>query len=173
MKQSRKKYFEKAFLSKMLLMLFFCFVSVAFIQAQTVTGTVTDTNGEPLIGVSVVVKGTTVGQMTDIDGKYSIAAGNQNATLVFSLVGYTKQERTVGSQTVINIQLAEDSKLLEEVVVIGFQTQKKVNLTAAVSNIDSKTFENRPVSNIGQALIGASPGLNINIEGEILIKFRI
>lgn len=165
MKQFRKKYFKEAFLPKMLLMLFFCFVSIASIQAQTVTGTVTDVSGEPLIGVSVVVKGTTVGQMTDIDGKYSIVVGNVNTTLVFSFIGYTKQEILVGDKTVINVKMAEDSELLDEVVVIGFQTQKKVNLTAAVSNIDSKTFENRPVSNIGQALIGASPGLNINIEG--------
>lgn len=144
-------------------MLFFCFVSVAFIQAQTVTGTVTDANGEPLIGVSVVVKGTTVGQMTDIDGKYSIVVDNQKSTLVFSLMGFAKQEISVGSQTVINVKLQEDSKLLDEVVVIGFQTQKKVNLTGAISSVGSDVLENRPVANIGQALQGVVPNLNISI----------
>ncbi|GAB6009936.1 SusC/RagA family TonB-linked outer membrane protein [Dysgonomonas reticulitermitis] len=163
MKQSRKKYFGKVFSQRMLLMLFFCFISVAFIQAQTVTGTVTDANGEPLIGVSVVVKGTTVGQMTDIDGKYSIAVGNQKATLVFTFMGYTKQEISVGSQSVINVKLEEDSKLLEEVVVVGFQTQKKANLTGAVTAVGAEVFENRPVANIGQALQGVVPNLNIGI----------
>ncbi|MFT4222290.1 SusC/RagA family TonB-linked outer membrane protein [Dysgonomonas sp.] len=163
MKQFRKKYFKEAFLPKMLLMLFFCFVSIAFIQAQTVTGTVTDASGEPLIGVSVVVKGTTVGQMTDIDGKYSIVVGNQKATLVFTLIGYTKQEISVGSETVINVKLQEDSQLLEEVVVVGFQTQKKVNLTGAVSSVGADVFENRPVTNVGQALQGVIPNLNIGI----------
>lgn len=164
MKQFRKKYFEGVFLSKkILLMLFFCFVSMAFIQAQTVTGTVTDVSGEPLIGASVVVKGTTVGQMTDIDGKYSIAIGSQKATLVFTLMGFAKQEIAVGSQTMINVKLQEDSQLLEEVVVVGFQTQKKVNLTGAVSSVGADVFENRPVASIGQALQGIVPNLNISM----------
>lgn len=134
-------------------------------QSKRITGTVKDATGEALIGVSVVVKGTSQGGITDFEGRFSLPVDKTNAVLVFSYIGYATQEVAVGNQTVINVTLKEDSKLLEEVVVIGFQSQKKVNLTAAVSNIDSKTFENRPVSNIGQALIGASPGLNISIEG--------
>ncbi|NDV59057.1 TonB-dependent receptor [Bacteroides sp. 519] len=134
-------------------------------QTKSISGTVTDNNNEPLIGVSVVVKGTSNGTITNIDGGYTIQVPDAKTVLVFSYVGYNNQEITVGNQTVINVVMAEDSKLLEEVVVIGFQSQKKVNLTASVANIDSKTFENRPVSNIGQALIGAAPGLNISIEG--------
>lgn len=133
-------------------------------QNKRITGTVVDAYGEPLIGVSVIVKGTSNGTITNIDGGFDLPV-DDNAVLVFSYVGYSNQEVKVGNQTTINVTLSEDTELLEEVVVIGFQTQRKVNLTASVANIDSKAFENRPVSNIGQALIGAAPGLNISIEG--------
>jgi len=139
-------------------------------QSKTISGIVIDTNNEPLIGVSVSVKGTTVGTMTGLNGDYSIIVPDSKSVLVFSFLGYQKREITVENQTAINITLSEDAELLDEVVVIGFQAQKKVNLTAAVSNVDSKTFENRPVSNIGQALQGAVPGLNINIEGGAMDK---
>ncbi|MDR0824218.1 MAG: TonB-dependent receptor [Prevotella sp.] len=140
------------------------FISAASAGAQNIiTGTVTDESNEPLIGVSVAVKNTTKGTMTDLDGKYSITVNDQNTVLVFSLVGYTKQERKVGSQTVINISLAEDTKELDEVVVVGFQTQKKVNLTGAISSVGADAFENRPVTNIGQALQGVVPNLNISM----------
>ncbi|NDV83463.1 TonB-dependent receptor [Bacteroides sp. 51] len=134
-------------------------------QNKRVTGIVKDDTGEPLIGVSVLVKGTTHGTITNMDGGFDLPIENANSVLVFSYVGYANKEVRVGNQTTLNVIMSEDAELLEEVVVIGFQSQKKVNLTAAVSNVDAKSFENRPVSNIGQALIGAAPGLNINIEG--------
>jgi TonB-linked SusC/RagA family outer membrane protein len=130
---------------------------------NVITGTVTDDKNEPLIGASVAVKNTTKGTMTDVDGKYNITVDNQNAVLVFSLVGYAKQEIQTGSNTVINVQLAEDSKLLDEVVVVGFGTQKKVNLTGAVASVSGDAFENRPVANIGQAIQGIVPNLNVTI----------
>ncbi len=134
-------------------------------QPVNIKGTVKDAVGEPIIGASITVKGTSQGTITNIDGEYSITVTDKKAVLVFSFIGYASQEISADNPAVTNVILKEDTELLDEVVVIGFQTQKKVNLTASVSNIDSKTFENRPVSNIGQALIGAAPGLNISIEG--------
>jgi TonB-linked SusC/RagA family outer membrane protein len=120
-------------------------------------------SSEPLVGVSVTLKNTTKGTVSDIDGKYSITADGPNTVLVFSYIGYATQEYKAGTQTTINVKLAEDSKLLDDVVVVGFQTQKKVNLTGAVSSVGSETFENRPVANIGQALQGVVPNLNISM----------
>lgn len=130
-----------------------------------VTGTVKDVSGEPLIGVSVVVKGTSAGAITNFDGQFNISVPDSKSVLVITYVGYTKQEIVVGNQTVFNITLSEDAELLEEVVVIGFQSQKKGNLTAAVSSVTSEMLENRPVANISQALQGVVPGLNIKIDG--------
>ena len=124
-------------------------------QTITVTGSVTEADGSPMIGVNVAVKGTTSGTVTDVDGKYSISVPDEKTTLVFSYLGYTAQEIRVGSQRNINITLKENASLLEEVVVVGYGIQKKVNLTGAVDQITSKIFENRPVTNTTQALIGA------------------
>lgn len=140
-------------------------VAMKIEQDMNVTGIVLDTNKEPMIGVSVVVKGTTNGTITDFDGKYSISVQGAKNVLVFSFVGYATKEVTVGNQKTINVTLAEDSKLMDEVVVIGFQSQKKGNLTAAVASVGAETLEDRPVANIGQALQGMVPGLNISIEG--------
>lgn len=134
-------------------------------QETHVTGIVLDAANEPMIGVSVVVKGTTNGTITDFDGKYSISVPGPKTVLVFSFVGYATKEVTVGAQKSINVTLAEDTKLMDEVVVIGFQSQKKGNLTAAVASVGAETLENRPVANIGQALQGIVPGLNVSISG--------
>lgn len=160
---SKKKYVIELSSGRIFMLLLFTFMSIACIKAQTISGTVTDDKNEPLIGVSVAVKNTTKGTMTDVDGKYNITVNDQNAVLVFSLVGYAKQEIQTGSKTVINVQLAEDSKLLDEVVVVGFGTQKKVNLTGAVSAVGAEAFENRPVTSVGQALQGVVPNLNITM----------
>lgn len=135
-------------------------------QEQRITGVVKDANGEPMIGVTVMVKGTTTGSITDINGNYSISVpGGGKSTLTYSYVGYTTQEVKVGNQKVINVTLAEDSKMIDEVVVIGFQSQKKGNLTASVASVGAETLEDRPVANIGQALQGMVPGLNVSIAG--------
>ena len=134
-------------------------------QDMHITGIVQDANKEPMIGVSVVVKGTTNGTITDFDGKYDISVAGSKTVLVFSFVGYATKEVTVGDQKTINVTLAEDSELMDEVVVIGFQSQKKGNLTAAVASVGAETLQDRPVANIGQALQGMVPGLNVSIAG--------
>ena len=129
-------------------------------QEGTVSGVVTDNNGLPLPGVSVIVKGTTIGAATDFDGNYTVKA-SQSDVLVFTYIGYAAQEITVNEKT-INVALQEDIATLDEVVVVGFGTQKKVNLTGAVSMINSEELEGRPVQNTSQMLQGLVPGLNIS-----------
>ncbi len=132
-------------------------------EKMAVQVSVTDLSGEPLPGATVVEVGTRNTATADVNGKCTIMVP-VNATLEVSFMGYATQQ-VAATRAVIEVQLDEEGTMLDEVVMVGFQSQKKVNLTAAVSNIDAKTFENRPVSNIGQALIGASPGLNISIDG--------
>ncbi len=135
--------------------------------ARTVKGTVKDHTGNPLIGVSVAIKGTTNGTITDIDGKYSInAAANQ--TLSFSYVGF-KPVSILADQTNIDVIMEEDSQIINEIVVVGYGVQKKENLTGAVASVDlGKTVESRPIADIGRALQGAVPGLTVSTKsGEI------
>lgn len=140
-------------------------VAMGIDQNLRITGVVKDTSGEPMIGVTVMVKGAGTGAITDIDGNYSVSVPGSKSVLTFSFVGYTTKEVTVGNQKTINVTLAEDSKMIDEVVVIGFQSQKKGNLTASVASVGAEALENRPVSNIGQALQGMVPGLNVSIAG--------
>ncbi len=142
---------------------------VATQQQRSVSGTVTDDTGQPLPGVSVVVKGTTQGTVTNADGSYSISNIPDNATLVFSFVGMRTKEVNVGSQTSINVTMAEDAIGLDEVVVVGFGTQKKADLTGAVSSVQGEELEEKSinVTNTAAALQGLSPGLTIqNFAGE-------
>ena len=108
-------------------------------QQQVITGTVVDSNGEPLPGVNVTVKGTTIGVMTDINGNYSIDVPSSNSILIYSFIGYNPQEVTVGSQRIINITLEEDVQMLEEVVVVGYGIQRKSDITGAISSNSSIT----------------------------------
>ena len=150
---------------KKFLLFLCCGLISATVYAQTnVTGKITDSTGEPLIGVSVLIKGFSVGSISDVNGDYSISVPNSQSVLAFSYLGYATQEVSVGNNRIINVTLVEDSQLLEEVVVVGFGTQKKVNLTGAISAVGAEVFENRPVSNIGQALQGLVPNLNISID---------
>lgn len=137
-------------------------VSSVFGQAmKTLTGTVTDLLGEPLIGVSIVIKGTTNGTVTDIDGKYSlnIPSENKKATLIFTYVGYLKQEVIVAGKNTLNVVMKEDDKLLDEVVVVGYGVQKRVNMTGSVSSIKSEKMTTMPVANVSNALGGRVSGL--------------
>lgn len=129
-----------------------------------ISGTVTDEEGVPLIGVNVLLKGTTQGSTTDIEGKFMMSGVPEDAILVVSYVGYQTQEVTVAGNTVLNITMTSDSQLLEEVVVVGYGTQKKVNLTGAVSVATSERLENRAITSLGQGLQGVIPGLNITYE---------
>ncbi|MCF8715614.1 TonB-dependent receptor [Joostella atrarenae] len=128
----------------------------------TVNGLVTSENGDPIPGVNVMIKGTSKGVLTDFDGNYTINVSNSNATLVFSYIGFTSQEIVVGNQKTIKVTLKEDVSQLDEVVVVGYGTQKKANLTSAVSTVSSEALENRPVTNLTSALQGTTPGLNIS-----------
>ncbi|WP_294617919.1 TonB-dependent receptor [uncultured Bacteroides sp.] len=145
------------------------------LQTQTVNGLVMDVNGEPVIGASVVEKGTTNGGITDIDGKFTLNV-KPGAVLQISFVGYRTQE--IKAAKSLKIILKEDSELLSEVVVVGYGTQKKANLTGAVATVDvNKTLDSRPIADIGRGLQGSVPGVNITIPtGEVgsdpLIKIR-
>ena len=128
----------------------------------TVTGKVTDEDGEALVGVSILVKGTTQGTVTELDGGYSIDV-EENGTLVFSYTGFLTQEIAVANRSSISIVMAANSKLLDEVVVVGYGSQKKVNLTGAVSSITSEELAQRPIVSVGQGLQGLIPNLNVSI----------
>lgn len=130
-------------------------------QNLKVSGKVTDSSRSLLPGVSVVVKGTTTGTITDVNGNYSIANVPANATLLFSFVGMKSQEIVVSGKTTINVVLAEETIGLEEVVAVGYGTQKKVNLSGAVSAVKGDVLENRPIANIGQGLQGVIPNLQV------------
>jgi len=127
-----------------------------------ITGVVLDKGGIPLPGVTVSVEGLNIGTATGLDGQYSIAVP-EGSTLVFSFIGFESQRILVENQSEINITLFEDTAALDEVVVIGYGTQKRVNLTGAVSQVSSEVLANRPITNLGQGLQGMVPNLNVNV----------
>ncbi|MDR2499274.1 MAG: TonB-dependent receptor [Tannerellaceae bacterium] len=133
----------------------------AWSQSGAVSGTVTDTSGEPLIGVNVIIKGTANGAITDIDGKYSLQQVSPQSVLVFSYVGYLSREVTVGNQRTINIQLSEDSQSLEEVVVVGYGVQKKKLVTGATIQVSGENLQKLSTTNAFTALQNQTPGVNI------------
>lgn len=132
--------------------------------AQTVSGVVTDENNQTLPGVNVIEKGTTNGTTTDIDGQFTLTVGGASSVLVFSFIGYTTQEVVVGNQTVFAVNLSADVTALDEVVVIGYGTQKRVNVTGSISTLDMKRMENAPLTNATQALQGVQ-GVYVNQAG--------
>ena len=129
-------------------------------QQATLKGTVTDALG-PVPGASVIVKGTTNGMVTDMDGNFVLTDLKNGDIIQVSFIGYVTQEITYTGQTSLTIQLAEDTQKLEEVVVVGYGTQKKANMTGAVAQVDSKVLESRPVQNVSTALQGTMPGVTI------------
>ena len=133
-------------------------------QAKTVTGTVTDVSGEPIIGANIRIKGTTTGTITDIDGNFSIEAKPQSVIEV-SYIGYLTQETVINNQKSIRFLLKEDTKTLDEVVVIGYGVQKKADLTGSVANINTEKLNTQSNANIGQALQGKIAGVDIVSQG--------
>lgn len=129
-------------------------------QDSVIKGQITDETGMPVPGASIFVKGTQNGTSSDIDGNYQISAG-PNATLVFSFVGYVSQEVVTGGRTSINVQLAPSSEVLEEVVVVGYGTQKKSVVTGAISSVKAKDLENMPLTTVGQTLQGRASGVYV------------
>jgi TonB-linked SusC/RagA family outer membrane protein len=152
---------KKNALRKMMIIAVCVFCSTFSLYAQkNISGTVTDVNDEPVSGVSVAVKGTSTGTVTDMQGTYRLNVP-ENAVLVFSYMGYVTQEVTVTDQTTIPVTLQSDSQNLEEVVVVGYGTQKKVNLTGAVNTVKAERITNKPVTSLVSALTGEASGVTI------------
>jgi TonB-linked SusC/RagA family outer membrane protein len=131
------------------------------VVAEVVEGKVTDKSGEGIPGVTVMLKGTSIGTTTDIDGKYrlSVPDGTSGGTLVFSFVGYITQEVALGNQTVLDVQMEEDTQQLEEVVVVGYGEQKKATITGSVSTLEGKEIVQSPVTNVSNSLAGRMAGV--------------
>lgn len=149
---------------------------VAFAQGRQITGTVLDGTGETVIGANVLEVGTTNGVITDIDGNFTITV-QPNAKIQVSFIGYITQTITVGDQTHVTVTLKDDSQALDEVVVIGYQTVKRKDLTGSVASVNSKTIAATPVSNVAQALQGKLPGVNVTSQdgrpdAEVSIRVR-
>ncbi|WP_412096460.1 SusC/RagA family TonB-linked outer membrane protein [Bacteroides heparinolyticus] len=135
-------------------------------QSLSVTGSVTDKNNqEPIIGASVLVEGTTNGTITNADGEFTLSGVPSGGTIVVSYIGYTTQRIAVNGKTRLTIALAEDTEMLDEVVVVGYGVQKKVNLTGSVSAVKGDVLERRPVADATQSLQGLVPGLMVSNSG--------
>ncbi len=145
-------------------LLLFLLETGAFAQSNRVNGTVVDETGTPIPGVSVLLQGTTRGTTTDLDGKYSLEASSSEV-LIFSFIGYTTVEETVGNRSIIDIQLNPDLSELEEVVVVGYGTQKKSQLTGAISSVGTKEIQELPITDARQALQGRAAGVDVTQAG--------
>lgn len=131
-------------------------------ETKKVTGTVKDQFNEPIIGANIIVKGTTIGTTTDINGNYSLDNIPQNGTtLVFSFVGMLSQEILIGKQTIIHVSLKDNAVALDDIVAIGYGSQKKESLTSAITSVNTELLENRSVPKVATALQGITPGVNI------------
>ncbi|MVT07032.1 SusC/RagA family TonB-linked outer membrane protein [Chitinophaga tropicalis] len=135
----------------------------AFSQARKITGKVLDSrDNSPLPGVSVQVKGTSSGTQTKADGTYSLDVPSASTTLVFSFIGYLTQEKPVGNDGSVNVSMSADVKSLQDVVVVGYGTQRRSDLTGAVASVKSATLQERPAASVNQALAGRIPGVQVN-----------
>src|SRR5690606_9748381 len=128
---------------------------------KVVKGTVKDPSQNGLPGVSIVVKGTQRGTITDVNGDFSLSVDEENPTLVFSFVGYVTQEIALGGRTEIFVELKEDTKSLEELVVVGYGVQSKRNVTSSIASVSSDEISNQPVQQVGQALQGKVAGVQV------------
>ena len=130
-------------------------------QTFTVSGVVTDTNGEPIIGANVIEKGTTNGAVTDFDGKFSLSLQNKQSILVVTYIGYNTKEIPAGNGSPLTIQLQDDTQNLDEVIVVGYSVQKKKDLTGAVSVLEVGDLKDTPVSSVDQMMQGKLSGVNV------------
>lgn len=165
MKESSLYYFKRHAISGythcyLTVLFFFLFATTVFAQqpSLTVKGIVKDESGEPLIGVNVSAKGTTIGVITDINGQYNLEIPPKS-TLLFSYIGYVSQEITVINQKLINITLKEDTQKLDEVVVVGYGTQKKVTVTGSVASVTGEELKASPTTNLSNGMVGRMPGV--------------
>lgn len=158
MKKQFNRLLRKCFLSG----LFLAIMGLQYSYAQqTVTGTVTDENNQGVPGANIVVQGTTNGVVTDFDGNFSISAATEDV-LSISYIGYATQNITIGNQTNINVQLMPDASELDEVVVIGYGTARKSDLTGSIARVTSKSFEDQPLSRVEDALQGRAAGVTVS-----------
>jgi TonB-linked SusC/RagA family outer membrane protein len=161
----RKIFFEidthgmRKTITTLLTSILLCCAATVAAQNVTVSGVITDESGEALIGVNVQVKGTTQGTITDVDGKYSVPVPGAQSVLVFSYVGYATQEITVGAQRTVNVTLRDDSRSLEEIVVVGYGVQKKLTVTGSVTTVTGEELKASPTTNLSNAMIGRMPGV--------------
>ena len=156
------KRFNRLSLRTLALLFVALLSQLALAQTRTVNGVVTDSNGEPLVGVTIAVKGSTnYGVITDLDGRYTISVPQDKTTLVFSYVGFLEQQVQVGNQSTHNVQMKEDNVGLDEVVVIGYGSVKRKDLTGAVASVRGEDLAAVPVNNVAQALQGKLPGVNV------------
>ena len=132
---------------------------------QTIKGTITDKNGTPLAGANILEKGTTNGTQADFDGNFSISVKDDNAVLVISYIGFTTKEVTLGQQTSVNVQLEESAQGLEEVVLVGYGTQKKASISGSVATLEPEELVETPVTNLSNAIAGLLPGVIVNSGG--------
>jgi TonB-linked SusC/RagA family outer membrane protein len=160
---------KKLSIIKRAMLLIIMFISCNFLginvygqQQGRITGTITDESGAPLPGVNVVVKGTTIGAITDLDGKYTLNVTDQNAVLVASFIGYVATEIPVAGKTTINITLKSEALALQEVVVVGYGVQKKVNVIGSITTLSSDEITAAPTANVSSALSGRLPGLFVS-----------
>ena len=151
---------KSLFIKLFLCCLMFCATTV-FAQELKITGIVVDSENMGLPGVNVALKDGTTGTITDIDGNFTIKVPSRKSILIFSFIGYAQQEVSVGDKNSLRIKLVEDSKMIDEVVIVGFGTQKKENLTGAVKSVDVKVLDARPITNVVSGLQGAVAGLSI------------
>lgn len=150
---------KKLYLYCCFLMLFSLLGAQSLVAQHQVSGKVVDVSNEPIVGVNIVEKGTSHGVITDVNGNYSIEVSDGDAALVFSFIGFVNKEIPVNGQRTINVSLEESLAELDEIVVVGYGTQKKVSITGAVSQIDGEKLLNTPVGNITSKLGGAVPGV--------------
>jgi len=148
-----------------MLLLFFVAGTAGAYAQRTVTGTVVDKDREPVAGANVVVKGTQIGAITDVLGKYTIPVPATGNTLIISFIGYTSQEVLIGTSSVINVTLQEESTSLNEVVVVGYGTQRRAEVTGAISSVTSDKLSALPTSGLDQALQGRAAGLTVISNG--------
>ncbi|MBN1180801.1 MAG: TonB-dependent receptor [Bacteroidales bacterium] len=158
MKHDRLKNVKKC---SLFLALLFCSIQI-FAQERTITGTITDETGAPMPGVNISVAGTTVGTISDLDGNYSISVPGSEASLQFSFVGYVTQDIVVGDQTAIDVSMALDAEELEEVVVVGYGTMKKSDISGSIVSLKSEELTVVKAGNVLEAMQGKIPGVDLS-----------
>jgi TonB-linked SusC/RagA family outer membrane protein len=166
MKNSKKKLGHQssivAFLPKILFIFLLAMIPLfVFSQTKTITGNIVDANGQPIIGATVMVKGTSIGTVSDMDGSFTLSNVPEDAVLQISYIGYATQEIPVAGKTLFKVVLQEETLALEELVVVGYGVQKKSDLTGALSRITEKDIKERPIQNPLQALQGKAPGIDV------------